>query len=156
MRTVNTELVQEYADELRDILPLARRAVGTQRPDSPARKASDQANRLILEYVEEKRGNVTHLANALDGEISLAGLRRRLRAARGKPLGAFSTSNSRGSKDPALVAKAAERIANAKNVSPEAYGQAVRDVYAENVNLAAVADELGISYYALWSAASTG
>lgn len=155
MRTVNTELVEEYAEELREHLPLARRAVGTQRPDSPARKASDRVNELILEYADEKRGNVTHLARALEGDISLPGLRRRLRSARGKPLGTFSTSSKRGSTDPARVAAAAEKISKARAHSPEAYRDAVREVYAENVSLTAVAEQVGISYYSLWSAAST-
>jgi hypothetical protein len=155
MRTVNTELVDEYADELREHLPLARRAVGIQRPDSPARKASDRVNELLLEYADDKHGNMTHLANALDGDISLPGLRRRLRAARGKPLGSFSTSNKRGSTDPARVSAAADKIAKARSHSPDAYRDAVREVYAENVSLTAVAEQLGISYYSLWSAAST-
>lgn len=155
MRTVNTELVEEYADELRDLLPLARRAVGTQRPDSPARLASNKVNELILEYADEKNGNVTHLANALEGEISLPGLRRRLRAARGKPLASFSTSGKRGSKDPARVKAAAEKIARARDTSPEAYRDAVRDVYASGVNLTAVGEEIGVSYFALWSAGTT-
>jgi hypothetical protein len=152
MRTVNTELVEEYADELRDLLPLARRAVGTQKPDSPARKASDRVNELILEYADEKNGNVTHLANALEGEISLPGLRRRLRAARGKPM---PSSGKRGSKDPALVKAAAEKISLARGESPEAYRDAVRAAKASGVNLTAVAEQVGVSYFALWSAGST-
>lgn len=155
MRTVNTELVDEYADELREVLPLARRAVGMQRPDSPARLASDKANELILEYVDERKGNVTHLANALEGEISLPGLRRRLRAARGKSLGSFSTSNKRGSTDPARVRAATAKIREARDHSPDAYRDAVREVYADNVSLTAVAEELGITYYSLWTAGST-
>lgn len=155
MRTVNTELVEEYADELREHLPLARRAVGIQRPDSPARKASDRVNELILEYADQKNGNVTHLANALEGDISLPGLRRRLRAARGRSLGSFSTSRKRGSTDPARVSRAAEKIGKARAESPEAYRDAVREVYAENVSLTAVAEQLDISYYSLWSAGST-
>jgi hypothetical protein len=155
MRTVNAELVDKYAEELRDVLPLARRAVGTQRPDSPARLASIRANELILEYVDGKGGNVTHLAAALDPIISLPGLRRRLRSARTSTLGSFSTSPRRGSKDPALVAAAVKKIQAARVSSSEEYRDAVRDVYANNVSLSAVADELGITYYSLWSAGST-
>lgn len=156
MRTVNTTLVDEYAEHMRGLLPLARRAVGTQRPNSPARIASNKVNTLLLEYVDEKGGNVTHLANALDGEISLPGLRRRLKSARGEPLGKFSTSSKRGTTDPARVQPAAEKIQNAKDTSPAAYREAVREVYADNVSLKAVADVLGQSYYSLWSAGSRG
>lgn len=155
MRTVNTELVEEYAAELREVLPLARRAVGTRRPDSPERQASDRVNELILEYADKERGNITHLANALKGEISLPGLRRRLRAARSRSLGSFATSNKRGTKDPAKVSAAAKKIADARRLGPNEYRDAVREVYADGVNLTAVAEEIGLSYYALWSAGST-
>jgi hypothetical protein len=155
MRTVNNALVDEYAVALKEVLPLARRAVGTRRPDSPERKASDKVNELLLEYADEKHGNVTHLAHALEGDISLAGLRRRLRAARGRSLGSFSTSTKRGSKDPAQVHAAANKIRTAREHSPDAYRDAVREVYASGVNLTSVADQLDVSYYALWSAGST-
>jgi transposase-like protein len=155
MRTVNTTLVEEYAEELRGVLPLARRAVGTQRPDSPSRLASDRANQLLVEYADEKHGNITHLARELEGVISLPGLRRRLRAARGKSLGSFSTSAKRGTTEPAAVSKATDKIREAREHSPDAYRDAVREVYADNVSLTAVAEQLGITYYSLWSAGST-
>lgn len=156
MRTINSELVQEYADELKLHLPLARRAVGVQRPDSPARRASDRVNELILEYAVEKGGNMTHLAYALEGHISLPGLRRRLRTARSKRLGAFTTSSKRASTDPELVKPAAEKIRQAREQGREHYRDAIREVHADNVSLTAIADELDMSYYSLWSAGSTG
>lgn len=155
MRTVNSELVQEYADELKLHLPLARRAVGIQRPDSPARRASDRVNELILDYVDQK-GNMTHLANALEDYISLPGLRRRLRTARSQRLGAFTTSNKRATTDPEKVKLAAEKIRQAREQGREHYRDAIREVHAENVSLTAIADELDMSYYSLWSAGSTG
>lgn len=150
-RTVNQELVHTYADRLRPILPLAGKAYGTQPPNSPARLASDQVNEIILEYVD-KSGNMTHLANALQGEISLPGLRRRLRSARGGTLG--KPNRKRGSKDPELVERAAKDISEARVVSSARYADAVRRVYADGVSLSAVAEKLGMSYYSLWSAAS--
>jgi hypothetical protein len=155
MRTVNTNLVGEYAEQLRPLLPRARRAYGTQGPNSSARQASDQVNVLLLEYVN-KGGNVTHLANELEGVISLAGLRRRLRSARNTRglLGTVSSPRKRGSKEPERVKSAAARVEEARGVSPTAYGDAVRSVYAENVSLSAVADEMGVSYFSLWTAGS--
>lgn len=154
MRTVNTELVETTAEELRPLLPLAAKAYGTQGPNSPARQASDEVNKKLLEYVNQG-GNVTHLANELEGYISLPGLRRRLRSARnGQLLGTFTSSRKRGSKDPELVQAAADEIRQARNVSPIAYGQAVRDAYQRNVSLSAVAKELGVSYFSLWTAGS--
>lgn len=150
-RTVNQELVHTYAERLRPLLPLAGRAYGTQRPTSPARQASDQVNEVILEYVD-KGGNMTHLANALEGEISLPGLRRRLRSARGGTLG--TPNRKRGTKDPEQVEQAARKISEARVISSAQYADAVRRVYADGVSLSAVADKLGMSYYSLWSAAS--
>lgn len=150
-RTVNQDLVAQYAEQLRPLLPLAGRAYGTQPADSPARQASDQVNKIILEYVAAN-GNMTHLANALDGDISLPGLRRRLRSARGGTLG--KPNRKRGSKDPELVEAAARQISEARVVSSAQYADAVRHVYADGVSLSAVADKLGMSYYSLWSAAS--
>lgn len=154
MRTVNKDLVAEYADQLRPLLPTARRAYGTQGPNSEARRASDQVNKYLLEYVN-KGGNLTHLSRELEDLISLAGLRRRLRSARtGNLLGSNSTSRKRGSKDPARVNAAVEKINNARTVGSTSYGEAVRQVYMDGVSLSAVADELGISYFSLWAAAS--
>jgi hypothetical protein len=151
-RTVNQDLVHKYAERLRPLLPLAGRAYGTQQPNSPARQASDQVNEIILEYVAAG-GNMTHLANTLEGDISLPGLRRRLRSARGGTLG--KPNRKRGSKDPALVEAAAKEISQARGTgSSVAYADAVRHVYADGVSLSAVADKLGMSYYSLWSAAS--
>jgi hypothetical protein len=159
VRTINTTLVDEYAEKLRPLLPLAARAYGTQGPTSSARQASDEVNQLLLEYVDQKGGNVTHLANALEGSISLPGLRRRLRSARarnGQLLGTKGTSRKRGSKDPEKVKKGAEIISNARHVSPTAYGEAVRDVYEMGVSLDAVGKQMDppVSYYSLWVAGS--
>jgi hypothetical protein len=152
-RTVNQELVRKYADQLRPLLPLAGKAYGTQRPSSPARLASDQVNEIILDYVS-KGGNMTHLANELGPEaISLPGLRRRLRSARGGTLG--KPNRKRGSKDPEQVEAAARLISQAKGTGISAeYANAVRQVYAQGISLSAVAEKMGIAYYSLWSAAS--
>lgn len=157
MRTVNTNLVEEYAEQLRPLLPIARTAYGTQGPNSAPRIASQKVNALLVEYVDERGGNVTHLANELGTEmISLAGLRRRLRSARsGHSLGATPTSKKRGTKDPERVADAAEQIRTAKDEGTPEYGAAVRRVYNEGVSLTAVGRELGISYFALWAVATT-
>jgi hypothetical protein len=155
MRTVNTELVHEYAERLRPLLPLASKAYGTQRPDSAPRRASDEVNKIILEYADQRGGNMTHLATELEGSISLPGLRRRLRSARGGSLSAeYSFARKRGTKDPEKVEAAAKKIDEARNVNSLAYAQAVREVYAAGISLSAVARALGINYYSLWSAAS--
>lgn len=152
-RTVNQDLVRTYADQLRPLLSLAGKAYGTQAPSSPARMASNQVNAIILDYVS-KGGNMTHLAAELGPEaISLPGLRRRLRSARGGTLG--KPNRKRGSKDPELVEAAARMISQARGTgSSMEYAHAVRQAYAQGISLSAVANRLHCSYYSLWSAAS--
>lgn len=163
-RAVNTTLVEEYADQIRPLLPLARRAYGTQSQGTPAREASDKVNDLILEYADKRGGNVTHLARELrvgdneSAKLSLAGVRRRLRVARGgNQLGqASTTGHLRGSRDPARVKAAASAIETARDQGTASYRIAVEDVKTSGVSLAAVAKELDLSYYSLYSVMNSG
>ena len=153
MRQRREELAREYADRIRPLLGLARRAYGQQKAGSPARDASDQVNTLLLEY-DAKAGNITELAEQLDGEIGLAGLRRRLRIARtGRPLGQPRQGSFRGNRDPERITEAADRI-KALAGTP-GYGAAVKDAYEEGLALSAIAKALDCSYFTLWSSMST-
>lgn len=154
MRTVNQPLVSKYAEELRPLLPVAARAYGTQAPDSEPRLASLQVNELLAEYADEHGGNLTHLANALEGSISLPGLRRRLRAARSGNKLAVIPRDGRGTTDPEEVARWAKTIGEARQVSPREYGKAVREAYAAGVSLSAIAKQLDVQYFSLWVAGS--
>ena len=49
------------------------------------------------------------------------------------------------------MADAAAKIAKARKVGGKVYGDAVRDAYNQGVALQPIADELGISYFALWA-----
>jgi hypothetical protein len=145
-----------YAEQIKPLLPEARTAFGSQAPGSPARVASDKVNDLILEYAEA--GNkMPALAAALQGEISLSGLRRRVRLARAtkhaegqNELG--RVKRPRGSTDPELVQEAARQIEEARAKGGKEYGDAVRSAYNQGVALQPIADTLGVSYFALWSA----
>jgi len=164
MRTVNSTLVEEYAGRIKPLLPAAARAYGTQAKGSPTREASDKVNELILEYVDKKGGNVTHLAHALEGPkgtgISYAGVRRRLRVARsGGTLGTNTLGSSarrKRTRDPVHVQQAADKIKAARDKDPTTYAETVREVYEDDlVSLGPVAKLLGINYYSLWSAMRT-
>jgi hypothetical protein len=149
---------EAYADQIRPLLPEARTAFGSQAPGSPARVASDKVNKLVLEYSKGEGNKMPALAAALDGEISLSGLRRRVRLARateaagkgGNKLG--RVKRPRGSTDLELVEACAELIEEARAKGGKEYGDAVRSAYDQGVALQAIADKLGISYFALWSA----
>lgn len=152
---------EAYAQRIAPLLSLAKTAYGSQAPDSPARVASNEVNDLVLEYANA--GNkMPALANALQGEISLSGLRRRIRLARATkaaqeggeaPLG--HVKRERGSTDPQDVQQAAALISEAREQGGRVYGDAVRQAYANGIALQPVADTIGISYFSLWNAMRT-
>ena len=153
MRRRSDILAREFAADIAPLMPLARRAYGQQKQGTPAREASDLVNGLLLEY-DQAGGNVTQLAEELEGVITLAGIRRRLRVARaGTLLGQTTGRSFRGDRDPVKIAKAVERI-RAVMGTPE-YGVAIREAYDQGLALSAIAEELGVSYYTAWSSMST-
>lgn len=153
MRRRHDALAEEYANKLRPLIPQARRAFGQQKQGSPARAASDRVNVLIREY-DQLGGNITQLAEHLEGHISLPGLRRRLRMARaGVQLGVNDTPRFRGDRDPERVKEAVERIRQAEN--PTEYGHLIREAHQSGIALAAIAQELGLSYHTVWSSMRT-
>lgn len=163
----------EYADRIRPLLGDAKRATGHVAPDHPSRMASDRVNELLMEYFDQNY-SVAYLASFLSDDISLAGIRRRIRTARGvraakealeRGATEFDYTTSVGSqhKRHREVAKAkelddsdyealADSISQARAVGGGEYGDAVRSAYATGASLYVLADLLGMSYYALWSA----
>ena len=153
MRRRSDELAREYAELIKPLMPLARKAYGQQKQGTTARTASDAVNALLLEY-DGQGGNVTQLAEELEGVIGLAGLRRRLRVARaGTPLGQVTDRSFRGNRDPEAIHAAAERIRAAQGT--DMYGVEIRLAYDAGLALSALAEELEVSYYTAWSSMST-
>lgn len=152
----------DIAEKIKPLLPEAKRAYGSQAPDSPQRKASEEVNAYILLYTE-RGGKIPELARELEGHISLSGLRRRVRIARSTEQAALEgheqvvgrVPRPRGSKDKELVAEAAEEIRVAREQGGRPYGDAVRKAYDAGVSMKAVAEVLEISTYSLWSARRT-
>lgn len=155
-------LAKTTAAKIRPLLPEAKRAYGSQAPGSHARQASEEVNALILYYVE-RGGSIPELARNLEGEISLSGLRRRVRIARGTDTSSLEgqdqvvgrVSRPRGKKDPELIAAAVEEIQQARSAGGRVYGDAVRKAYADGLSMSAIAEQLGITTYSLWSARRT-
>ncbi len=153
---------QDVAEKIRPLLPEAKRAYGSQAPDSAPRQASEQVNALILHFVEHG-GRIPDLAQCLEGEISTSGLRRRVRIARGTDTSSMEGQDQvvgrvkrpRGKTDEESVAKAVKKVQEARKQGGRAYGDAVREVYEEGNSLSAIAERIGISYYSLWSAKRT-
>lgn len=150
----SSALVEEYAAQIRPLIPLASRAYGSAKQGSPQRTASDKYNELLIEYVAAG-GNIKHLSDELG--VAYATLSRRLRVARSKvTLGSEPfTTKTWGSRDPDVVAACALQLADARHEGTEAYRNAVISVHKRNVSLYAVAKAMGVSYYSLWSAMRT-
>ncbi len=145
------------AKKIKPLLPKARTAFGSQLPGSPARVASDKVNELVLGYADAGHP-MPALARALEPEISLSGLRRRLRLARAAGKGGTELGHSdrpRGTTDPATVKKHADKIAKARLKGGGDYGDAVRAAYADGVALKPIAEALGVSYFSVWNAMRT-
>ena len=153
MKRRDDKLAQAFAADIKPLMPEARRAFGQQKQGTPEREASDLVNALLLEF-DQSKGNLTQLADELEGHISLAGLRRRMRVARaGSQLGQPNDRKFRGNRDPELVAAAVKRIKLVRD-TPQ-YGQAIRDAYDSGLALSAIAAGLGANYYTAWSAMQT-
>lgn len=157
---------EEVADAIRPLLPHAKRAYGSQLAGSDAREASEMVNAILLVYTS-KGGRLPELAKHLEGDIALSGLRRRIRIARGVDSSTMEgieppsgkVPRKQGSKDPERIKEAVEAIqaTRKKNGGPggRAYGDAVRKAYDDGLSLQAIADEIGVTYYTLWSAKRT-
>jgi transposase-like protein len=154
MRKRSGKLAEEFAADIAEQMPKARRAYGQQKAGSEPREASDLVNALLLEY-DQQGGNITELSEHLDGVITLAGLRRRLRVARsGAPLGQQTNRSFRGDRDPEKVSEAAARIKKLQGTNQ--YGPAIRQAYDSGLALSALAKELDVSYFSAWSSMTTG
>lgn len=152
----------DTANKIRPLLSEAKKAYGSQAPGSPARNASESVNKYLLDFVEEG-GRIPDLAACLSDDISISGLRRRVRIARGSDTSAMEgqeqvvgkVKRPRGRTDPDDIQKAAVAIQLAREEGGRAYGDAVRDAYNSGLSLGAIAEKIGISYYSLWSAKRT-
>ena len=130
----------EYVTQLKELLPLARRAYGSRNVSSPQHDASREYTRLVVEYYK-LGGSLIKLAEALG--VTYAGLRRRV-----------ITSDNPASKKrnyskatPEQVVEAFNRIMRVKEYGTvEAYHEALRHEYEDNgISLTKVAKLMGLS-----------
>jgi hypothetical protein len=145
-------LAKQYAAKIEPHIELAKRAYGSAKPGSPQRVASDEYNRLLLEYVN-KGGNMKRLSEQM--HVPYATLARRIRVARSSTPPTGNDPFSRrtwGSRDAVAVHDAASAIIRARYVSPEAYRDAITAAHKSGVSLYAIASAMEMSYYSLWSA----
>lgn len=151
---------REYAQKIQPLLASAKRAFGSQPAGSKSRLASDEVNQLLLDYVDAGHP-VPALADALEPDISLSGLRRRIRLAKARrsnpnptPLGNVH-SGPRKTVDMEQLENVIPTIEEAREKGNPEYGTAIAKAYAAGIPLQAIADKLGLSYYAVWAAMRT-
>lgn len=136
----NEELTTHYADQIRPLLPLARRAYGSRTQNTPAHEASRRYTELLVEY-NEKGGSLLDLATALG--VAYSGIRRRIFTSRTPSL---DESAPKRKTTPEEVEAALERVRAAKAQGPRAYHAQLSVEYHQNgISLGAIAKGLGIA-----------
>ena len=142
------ELLEQYAPQLADLLPLARKAYGSRNTKSPQHDASREYTRLLVEFYG-KGGSLLQLAKELG--VTYAGIRRRVMTDQVPP----AEKNKRSIATPQDVVDAVEKIKAAKAEGTDEYhAEIVRQYEVNGISLAKIAKGLGLSsanplYYAV-------
>ncbi len=137
-RDMKEQLLSEYADLVRPLLPLAKRAFGSRAHDTPAHRASQQYTRLLLEF-HQKGGSLFAMAKELD--VAYAGLRRRVVTASSPA----ATGRKHSRATPEETAEAVDRVLAARARGTAAYHRQLLEEYEAGVSLGKIATGLGIS-----------
>lgn len=133
------QLVEEYAAQIKPLLPLAKKAYGSRDTISPQHDASREYTRLLVEFVE-KEGSLLKLAEALG--VTYAGMRRRVTTAPLKP----SSKRSRQKFSDDEYKAAVTAIKWVKNhYSTERYHEQLKAEYDRGLSMARIAKEMGLS-----------
>jgi hypothetical protein len=132
-------LVTEYAEKIKPILPLARKAYGSREQVTPAHAASREYTALLCEFVKND-GSLAKLAAEIG--VTYSSVRRRVAMAE---LPATNAADVKKHTSPELVEAAVARVRNAKEHGVKSYhAQLATEYYENNVSLGAIAKGLGI------------
>jgi hypothetical protein len=133
-----SDLILEYAEKIRPILPLAKKAYGARNQASPEHDASRKYTNLLIEF-KSKGGSLPQLAKTLD--VAYPGLRRRI----------VMNNVAVSSIKPKIRAThqenldAVSRVKQAKEVGIDQYHDQLAQEYRSGVSLSVLARELGLS-----------
>lgn len=135
---VSSDLVAEYVEKIRPILPMAKKAYGSRDQDTPAHTASREYTRLLTEFYD-KGGSLPQLAKALD--VAYAGVRRRVvmrnvSVSSVKPRSRVKTEE---------LAEAITRVKEAKAKGADEYHDQLAKEYESGISLSALARSMGLS-----------
>lgn len=131
-------LVSEYAELIRPLLPLAKKAYGPKNQNTPAHEASREYTKLLTEFYN-RGGSLPALAKELN--VAYAGIRRRV------IMQDVSVSMIKPQQKPKTegIEDSIARIKAAKSGTADEYHQAITREYEAGVSLAAVARGMGLS-----------
>jgi len=139
MNIVSQELVQEYAKQIRPLLPLAQKAYGSRTRASAEHDASREYTDLLAEF-QMRGGSLPLLAWELG--VAYTGVRRRV-AMRGVSATALKPSVTLKTADEIEVAS--ERVLQAKLIGTDAYHDQLAKEYRSGIALSVLARKIGLS-----------
>jgi hypothetical protein len=142
MAKKNYELTERYAEKIKPILPLAKKAYGSRNQETPAHKASRKYTALLNEYVE-KGGSLIALSRELD--VAYSGMRRRVFTSKQPPVTSVRGTTARPKKSKEEVEAAISRVKKAREKGTAAYHEQLAKEYASGVSLNVIARGLGIT-----------
>ena len=133
-----SDLVLEYAEKIRPILPLAKKAYGSRTQNSPEHDASRKYTELLIEF-QGKGGSLPQLAKALN--VAYPGIRRRvvmndvdLSSAKPKTRATHQEN-----------IEAVDRVKRSKDIGVDQYHDQLATEYKNGVSMSVLARELGLS-----------
>lgn len=133
-------LVEEYAEKIKPLLGLARRAYGSRDQDTPAHDASREYTRLLVEF-SNKGGSLAVLASNIG--VSYSGVRRRVFTS-DVPV-TKRTRTPAGTVTIEVINGAAEKVMRERAISTASYHRALYEVFQEGIPMNLLARKLGIS-----------
>jgi hypothetical protein len=137
----NEELVKEYAEKLKPLMPMAHKAYGAKNQKTPAHLASQEYTRLLKEF-HSLDGSLLDLSQELG--VAYSGVRRRVFTSDLETLGS-TRPRSAGKRLPEEVEASIERVRVAKSLGTIKYHAQLADEYMNGFSLGAIAKGLGIT-----------
>ena len=133
------ELIEEYAEKIEPLLPLAQKAYGSRERLGDEHDASRKYTELLSEF-QERGGSLPLLAKRL--KVAYAGVRRRV-AMRHISASAFKPRFARKNREE--VEEAVVRVLKAKKDGTDSYHDQLAEEYASGVSLSVLARQMGLS-----------
>jgi hypothetical protein len=136
---MSTELVEQYKSLIEPLFPLAKRAYGSRKQNTPAHQASREYTRLLCEFYG-LGGSLPELAKAIN--VAYPGIRRRV------VMESVSISEIKPRKkaNRSELPAAIERVKSAKQIGGvEAYHDQLAEEYKNGFSLQDLAKGLGLS-----------